>query len=71
MGSENDFTEVKYNRRSNQEAECDKAYYLKKHDTGDINTLLFTNGTRQYLVAEDNFKSNHVDFSWRLAHPTS
>ena len=61
MGSENDFTEVKYNRRSNQEAECDKAYYLKKHDTGDINTLLFTNGTRQYLVAEDNFKSNHVD----------
>ena len=61
MGSENDFTEVKYIRRNNHEAECDKAYYLKKHVAGDTNTLLFTNGTRQYLVAEENFKNNHVD----------
>ena len=61
MENENDgFTEVKHNRKNNHD-EYDKAYYLKKYVVGDTNTLLFTNGTRQYLVAEDNFKSNHSD----------
>ena len=62
MGSENDeFTEVKYNRKNNHEAEYDKAYYLKTTVVGDTNTLLFSNGTRQYLVTEDNFKNNFID----------
>ena len=61
MEIENDgFTEVKHNRKNNHD-EYDKAYYLKKYVVGDTNTLLFTNGTRQYLVAEANFKSNHSD----------